>query len=260
MNYERKDVWVGAFVLAAAAVCLLAAVSINKERLATKTYHLEIHLPNIAGIDKGVEVIYQGYKAGEVDQVRIAYEPELKFVVRLSIKTELRLKIGASVMVRNKGFGGAKYLELSAPSGAQAGLLQEGAVLPVRRENDLMAKADEVMAELGKVVRDFDKAGTSAGIGRTVEKANAALTSLGALLEENRAALKATLEHAQGVAARTDDLMSKKDAVLEQTMDDFNRSMAHLPAIMANLEALSTDLKRHPWRLLRKGEPDGPPR
>jgi len=267
MNYESRDVWIGALVAAAAAVCLLAAVSINKERLTAETYPLEIRLPNIAGIDKGVEVICQGYKAGQVEQVRIAYQPELQFVVRLAIKREMRLKRGTVVIVRNKGFGGAKYLELSAPvKGAPEGLVPEGAVMPVRQEGDLMAKADQVMGDLGRVVRDFERSGTSANIGRTVEKANAALASLGALLEENRAALRSTLEHARGAAARTDELMSKEDAVLRQTLENLNQSMArlneslsHLPTIMVNLEALSADLRRRPWRLIRKGDPEDSP-
>lgn len=245
MNFEKNDAIIGAFVLAAVAACILAAAALNRQRLPAEANHFEIRLPNIAGIDKGVEVIYQGYKAGAVDKVTIAYKPELLFIVGLAIKKEIRLKAGTTVVARNKGFGGAKVLELSMPPGGDSRrLLPEGAVLPAMRETDLMVKANEVMGEMERVARNFQKEGTSADIAQTFKRANAALakldvtlTNVNTLLEENRASLKATLHEAQGASARA------------------NESLARLPAIMADVSELIAELKRHPWRLLRKGEP-----
>lgn len=265
MNFEKSDALIGAFVLGAVILALLAAFAINRERFTAETYHMEIHLPNISGIDKGVEVMYQGYKAGAVDKVSISYEPKLEFIARLAIKTEIRLKEGTSVVVRNKGFGGAKFLELSVPAEDRP-LLSEGAVLPTVRDTDLMAKANEVMGELERVVKGFQKEGVSADIALTFKHANlalakleATLTTLNGVLEDNRAALKATMHNAQGVAARTNDLLTKREAALQQSLENLNQSLAHLPSIMVNLEELTAELKRHPWRLVRKGEAGPPP-
>ncbi len=265
MEFEKKDALIGAFVLAALAVFVFSLAAVNRERVTAQTYPIEIRLPNISGIDKGVEVMYQGYKAGAVDRITITYEPEFRFNVRLAIKNEIRLREGTTVLVRNKGFGGAKFLELSTPEGAGGALLKEGAVLATVRETDVMAKANEVLGEVQKVVVDFRKKGTADDLIHTVKNARAALGSLdkalvamNGLMDENRAALRAAVKDAQGITARANEILAKKDEALQQTLDDLRRTTSHLPAIMVNVEELTADLKRHPWRLVRKGT-EGPP-
>ena len=266
MEFEKKDVLAGAFVLGALAVALMTAVALNYERLTARNYRVELRLPNIAGIEKGTDVMYKGYAAGSVDLVTVAYEPELQFVVRLAIRKTLRLKEGTAVAVRNKGFGGAKYLELSVPEGERP-MIEDGAVLPTTRDTDLMSKANEVMGEIEKAAQGFRKEGTAQDIMRAFKRADAALakldvvlTTANQLLAENRAPLNETISHARGLSARGDELLAKKDAALLQTIDHLNQASAHLPAIMANLEEFSADIKKHPWRLIRKGEAPAEPK
>ncbi len=245
MDYEKADAVLGAFVLAALAAVVLVLAAVNRKRLGGDARHVEIHLPNIAGIDKGVEVLYKGYRAGAVDRVTIAYEPEFTFVVDLAIKSEIRLKSGTSVSVRGKGFGGGKYLELLPPSEGEATreTLAEGAVLPTVPDVDVMARANAVMGEVQKIVQEFEKAGTVADVQHTVRHAKSAvqnldhaLANLNALLEEDRAALKVSLEQSAKASAQAAE------------------AMRHVPAIMINVEELTAELKRHPWRLVRKSD------
>jgi len=68
MDYESRDVWVGTFVLAAAAACLLAVVAINKERLLTRTYPLEItcqHRRHRQGGGVVIRATRRGGRAGQ---------------------------------------------------------------------------------------------------------------------------------------------------------------------------------------------------
>lgn len=265
MEFEKKDALIGAFVLAALAVFVFSLAAVNRERVTAQTYPIEIRLPNISGIDKGVEVMYQGYKAGAVERITITYEPEFRFNVRLAIKNEIRLRQGTTVLVRNKGFGGTKFLELATPAEAGGALLKEGSVLAAVRETDVMVKANEVLGEVQKVVANFQKRGTAEDLVQVVKNARTALGSLdralngmNALMDENRAALKAAVQDAQGITARANDLLAKKDAALQQTLDDLRQTTSHLPSIMVNVEELTADLKRRPWRLVRKGT-EGPP-
>jgi ABC-type transporter Mla subunit MlaD len=234
--------------------------------MASQIYHLQIRLPNIAGIDKGTEVLYKGYKAGMVDRITIAYDPELVFVVRLSIKREIKLNVGTTLTVRNKGFGGSKFIELMPPAdGGSQAVLQEDAVLLSVPDRDLTTKANEVLEEVQKIVRDLQKSGTVDQIARTVNIAQSAVVNLdrvlantNALLEENRAALQLAVKNIAGITARTDELLTKKDAALQQTVENLNQSTSHLPFILMNIEELTADVKLHPWHLLRKGK-EGPP-
>lgn len=278
MDFEKRDVVVGAAVLAAAL--LLGAVwwRINRERLVAKTYRLQINLADIGGVDKGTEVIYRGYRAGAVDRIDIDHEPRFRFVVWLGVKQELRLKHGTKVMVRDKGFGGSKYLELVASPEEEGGeALADGALLPVVSQLDLMGKANEVLAEVQKVVREFQKSGATGEVlgvlhqaksaavnanavmvrlDTAVGNANKLLVSLNAMVEENRAGLSATVRHAGSASSRTDELLGKKEEALRQTLDNIRESTKHLPKILINVEELTEELKRRPWRLLRKSDAD----
>ncbi len=265
MDFEKSDAWVGAFVVGAVAVFVAAFIAVNRARFVAETYHLEIRLPEISGIDKGVDVVYKGYKAGVVDRVTVVYVPEFRFVVRLAIKSEVQLRRGTICAVRNRGFAGGKSLELVAPDKPEAGMLLEGEVLPTTRDTDLMAKANEVLGEAQKVVRRFQEKGTAEEAIAVVKAARLVvnhlddtLVSVRALVEEDRVALKATLEQTRSLTQRGNEMLDRRGPNFERSMKNLDDSLVHLPSILINLEELSADLKKHPWRLVRKGDETPP--
>lgn len=254
MDFEKNDAAVGAFIVLAAAAFLAAFVLVNRERLTAKTYPLSIELPQIAGIDRGTEVIYRGYKVGEVDRVSVTYEPQFRFVVRFSVKREIRLPPRTKVLVRGKGFTGGGYLDLDAPPRVGEDSVAPDSVLPVEVEPDLMAKANDVLGEARAVVRRFQQRGTAEDAIGLVRDARLAVADMrrtmataNALMEENRAALRSLL-------AQSDQLLAAKGPELNRSLKNLDESLARLPAVMANMEALSADLKKRPWRLVRKGD------
>ena len=165
------------------------------------------------------------------------------------------------VKVGSKGFAGGKVLDLIGPETAQGPRIEEGAVLPAIHDTDIMAKANEVLGEAQKVVKQFQDKGTVQDAMGVVKSARSVLDhldktliSMHAMVEEDRAALKATLEHTQGFTARSDELLEKRSAAMERSLKSLDDSLVHLPSILINLEELSADLKKHPWRLIRKGD------
>lgn len=240
MNFEKSDAAVGAFVLGAAAVLLAVAVVLNHSRVTAPTYPLTIELQNIAGIDKGVEVVYRGYQAGAVESVKIAYEPQFRFVVGLAVKREIRLREGTRVAVRSKGFGGAKLLELIPPAGMGGPMVEEGAELPAEVDPDLMTKAGDVMGEVQEAVRDLQGKGLAQDLLGAARQARSSLSRLDGTLE------------------RMSRLLERNEDALGRTLGSVEKASSHLPAVVVNLEELTAELKRHPWRMVRKGK-EGPP-
>jgi ABC-type transporter Mla subunit MlaD len=253
MDFEKNDAAVGAFLVLAAAAFAAALLFVNGGRLFSKSYPLSIELPEIAGIDKGAEVLYRGYKAGEVTRVAVTYAPQFRFVVHFVVKSDIRLPPGTRVLVRGKGFTGGRFLDLDAPAGADARSLPPGTVLPVELEPDLMAKANDVLGEARTVVRRFSEKGTAEDAAMAVREARGAMTELrktlanaNALMEEDRAALHRLL-------SRSDELLARREPEIDRSLKNLDASLARLPAITANLEEMTADLKKRPWRLVRKG-------
>lgn len=262
MELEAKDAWTGAFLILTVAVVLGILAVMNKGRLSSSSYRIEIRLNDIAGIEKGGEVIYHGYRAGVVESVAVAYEPDVRFDVRLAIKRELRLRAGTKVMVRSKGLGGTRYLELTTPAAdAAAGFIQEGAVLDAVFEPDIFSSAQGTLGDVQKMVGNVQKGGTAENLQAAAKhmrdamaKLDMTLAGVNALVGENRATLKATLEETHALTAQTRKLLAKQDEALTKSLENIKEGTSHLPAIMANAEAMTADLKKHPWRLIRKGD------
>ena len=257
-SLQKSDATVGAFVAAAAAVFILAAVAINRARFTAETYPIFITLPHIAGIDKGVDVMYQGYKAGSVDKISIAYQPKFHFIVRLQVKKEStqRRHDGrrAQPGVRGRPLPRARSARAARP-GDRGGRDPADDPRP-----DLMSKANEVMGEVNRRsggCRRRAPPPVSQAIKRlnlVLAKLDVTLTSVHALVEENRPPLKATMERAHGIASKTDELLAKRQAALDETLDNLNKSLKEVPAIVGDVKELVGDIKRHPWKLLRKGD------
>ncbi|MFH2203002.1 MAG: MlaD family protein [Elusimicrobiota bacterium] len=262
MDFERRDFAVGVFVVAALLAFLAGLVFVNRGRITTKSYDVSLRLSDINGIDKGVEVMYRGYTAGFVDKIAIGYEPEVHFIVRLAVKEEIRLRTGTRVAVRNKGFGGAKYLEFVSPAGGGTGTVEKGSQLPVITDDDIMTKANEVLGNVQLFVKNLQQAGTAEQLQTTVHHAHSAiihldrtLTALNALIAENRASLSKSVAHTERATAGLDALLRDNSAAISATINNLNETMRHVPAIMIHVEELTADLKQNPWRLLRKGKP-----
>lgn len=254
MDFEKNDAAVGAFIVLAATAFLAALVMVSGERLLTKTYSLSIELPEIAGIDRGAEVMYRGYKAGEVKSVAVTYEPQFRFVVRFSVKSGIRLPPGTKVMVRGKGFSGGRYLDLAAPPRVGDAAVPPDTVLPVELEADLMAKANDVLGEARQVVKRLHDQGAAEDAVLLLRDARGMVNEMrktmattNALLEENRAAMRSLL-------SQSDEHLKARGPEINRSLKSLDESLARLPAIMANVEALTADLKKRPWRLVRKGD------
>src|SRR5581483_4895 len=196
MDFDKNDVRVGAFILAVVAIFLGAVAAVNRARIMTRTYWLQIALPEIAGIDNGVDVYYRGFRAGQVDRVTVSYKPDFRFEVRFSVNRQIQLPVGSKVVVRGKGFSGGRILDL-VPAEAGTGIVvPPDAFLPVELEPDLMAKANDVLGEARAFVRKFQEKGTADDAAALVRESRLAvaefrrtLANVNALIEEDRAAL-----------------------------------------------------------------------
>ncbi|MBI3504999.1 MAG: MCE family protein [Proteobacteria bacterium] len=258
MDFESNDVAVGALVLLVVMVFMGAVVVVNRARFTQRTYPLRVELREIAGIDKGADVLYRGYRAGQVDRVTVTYEPQFRFVVEFNVKNEIQLPIGSKVVVRGKGFTGGRFLDVIPVEGGKGIVLPENALLPVELEPDLMAKANDVLGEARSVVRRFAEKGTADDAVALIHEARGVvvemrrtMANVNAMVEENRVALRS-------VTAKSDDLLTKRGPAIERSLKNIDEALVHVPAITAMAEELVADLKKHPWRLLRKGEADPP--
>jgi len=264
MDFDKNDAAAGALVVGALGVLLAIFIFVNRSRMTSEAYHLQIHLVDIAGIEKGIEVVYKGYKAGAVDRVSIAYTPTFHFIVNLAIKSEIQLRTGTKIVVRNKGFVGQKILELSPPTDETRGtMLVDGTLVPVVMDTDLMRKANFVLGQVEEVIKGIQGAAPGDQLKTTLTQTRSLVanldrltTTLQQVLEENRADLRTSMTNTKDLTGRSADALGRNKVAVDRILANIDEATSHLPALLRDAEELAADLKKHPWRLVRKGEPD----
>lgn len=107
-------------------------------------------------------------------------------------------------------------------------------------------------------------------LARAAERGRAALSELGLgdRLERRPATVSASARRLAQLARAMlvepsvfllDDPLEENRGALKATLDGTSKAGKDLPAIIADVKDLVADLKRHPWRLLRKGDAQPPP-
>jgi virulence factor Mce-like protein len=135
----------------------------------------------------------------------------------------------------------------------------------------------ETFARLNRALADVDTAVKTAN--RLIEGVDRATRQLAPSLASSAQALEGTLQSAGSAANRLDALLEKQEPALDELLKQGNARLAEMKALSSllagydfeknqsiratlenlngaskNLEELLADLKRHPWKLIRKGK------
>lgn len=318
LEFQRQNLWVGLFVLAAAAVFIAVAAVAIQERMFRREYLLRTSFPRIEGLKPGAEVFLRGYPVGRVAAIRLATDPDVHFDVEFTVEEAVKLPAGTRARLSTRGFA-TKVLDLvtpgdptdpAAPPAPAAGHapvnLVDGSTVPgtggadldalfsdvlvlTRRASQTLDRVDALLAEtIGPEVRDtlrsldrevgtaaedlratlrrsrdvLGEAGSALAenrpkAGRLLDLATEDLESAGSLMRRMDAALAAFEERILPLAdelgsglAKADAILTRADASLSE--EDLRETLANLRAVSEKANLLVDELRRRPWRLLRR--------
>lgn len=254
MIVERNDAKVGLFVLVGMGLFLALVVLKTARQVVERTYPVQVRLARLEGVDVGTEVQLQGWRVGRVERVELKQEGvAYHFLATLSVKEGIRLWEGTKGAVAAKGLGGVA-VSLELPEEAERlKLLPPGAVLPGDSGVSLggvLEKVDALLANLDGAVSDLRTKG--AGVVLEHPQVRPILRSLQGTLD----AYQALGQDARGLAARSGRSLEELDRglaslsasgrsvqkLLEERGPDLDRALADLPAVMAQMKALTATL------------------
>lgn len=137
----------------------------------------------------------------------------------------------------------------------------------------------KTFTRLDRALADVDTAVLAAN--RLIERLDHTARQLAPSLASGAQALAGTMQSAQSAAHRLDALLEKQDPALDELLKQGNARLTEMKALSAllagydveknqsirstlqhlngatrNLEELLADVKRHPWKLIRKGKED----
>ena len=270
MDARREQVFVGLFVIVAAALLIATVFSLTGVfASATRTFNAKF--PNAAGLEPGTTVRYAGGpKVGRVEKIQIDPANPALMDMTFSVKNDVPVKTDSHVAILSFSPLGDNHLEVKAGSAA-APRASDGAWLPAEPYvgfNDLTAEINQLTPQAKELLTNLNERVTQLRI--TLDRVNdllndknrdnvsASLAELRGMLAENRPQIKSTLNNVNQASAKIGPLLDqihgtidqangtlkKVDSLVGDNKEDIRASVIKLRESLENLSQISAQLKR----------------
>ena len=206
LNNETK---IGLMAIAGVVILLGLTIKAGNFTFKKDGYRIKTDFSEIDGINRNSPVMLNGLEVGVVEDIRIKYETDqMVMELTLWLNNAAKLKEGAHAVIKNLGFMGEKYIDLSAGN-SHGAFLGEGATVQGQTPvdfNQLMGDGHKLLDKAGELASDMDQR------------------------------LKTNQKN------------------IDEILSNFNIMSLHLQAASANLEDMSSNLKKNPWKLFFHGK------
>jgi phospholipid/cholesterol/gamma-HCH transport system substrate-binding protein len=240
MQSKKEQVFVGAFVLVAAAV-LVATVFALSGAIGGSASTFRANFPFAGGLEPGATVRYAGGpKVGRVEKLQLDPKDPTRIEITFSVKSDLPVKTDTRARIMSLSPLGDNHLEL-IPGTAAAKMAASGAILPsdpyvdfnalTAKLNDLAPHAQELLETLNdraaevKVtvnrVNDLLNDRNRANIASTLSETRGMIT-------ENRGAVKSTLQNLNTASEKFTPLIED----LRKTSAQANEALNHIDSLI----------------------------
>jgi phospholipid/cholesterol/gamma-HCH transport system substrate-binding protein len=248
MNSKREQVWVGLFVLIAAALLIGTVLAVAGAFSGGEIAH-HSYFKSAGGLLPGATVRYGGMKAGRVDAVRVDPQDSTRIDIDFTVARSVPVKTDSVAKITSLGALDENYVELGtgtkAASLAAPGSEVKGAetvgigaigdmvgnLAPVAQEvlQNLNQRLTEIQVTLNRVndlLNDKNRASFSNGLG-----------NLNSILAEDRPKVSASLTNVQAASDKIVPLLDD----LKTTTNQANVVLSHIdPLVVENRQDIHT--------------------
>jgi phospholipid/cholesterol/gamma-HCH transport system substrate-binding protein len=279
MEYKRSEIGTGIFLLASFIIfaVMIFAVSDIKSFFKKKK-EIKVLFQYSDGIEKNAQVRLSGIRIGDVADVRVAPEYGDMVELTLSIYSDTVVREDTKAAIKTLGLVGGKYVELTGGS-ASARVLKPGERL-IGEESfkleDLTKAGLEVVGKLTNIANNLDRLLGDPALSKSIQTAIRNVTDATAnvkvmtsskeevaqalknlpemlnKLDETAANLKSITDKADVLMGKTDAVVGKTDALLGENRKNIDAMLESVKDTAQNLKELTEDVKKHPWKLIRK--------
>ena len=245
MNPRSEQALVGLFVLVATAVLVGTVFAISGAfGRSTHTYHSFVTFAG--GIESGSGVRYSGGpKIGRVDRVRIDPQNPARIEITFKVQSDLPVKADSRVKIMSMSPLGDNHLEI-LPGTPKAGLAPDGSQLTAENYidfNAITAQINDLGPHATELIATLNDRATELKV--TVDRVNdllsvqnranlsATLANTRGMLEENRPALHATLQHINSVSEKLEPLLQD----FQKTSAEANKAIDHIDSLIGENRA-----------------------
>jgi phospholipid/cholesterol/gamma-HCH transport system substrate-binding protein len=211
MNKARKEVIIGSCVLLAIAILFLGIEYLKGVNVFRPSNSYSASYTNVAGLQVSAPVSLNGFKVGQVSNIRYEYDNPGHVLVEFSLDKELRLTVGTTAEIEQDILGTSTV------------------VLHMADSKDFYKVGEKIVGTTAAGMLD----GVS---GELMPKVNAILPKVDTLLTNIN--LLVANPALQTSVTRLDNITLQ----LDNTMRSINGTVAQLPPVVANVKGITTNV------------------
>jgi phospholipid/cholesterol/gamma-HCH transport system substrate-binding protein len=265
MEYRRNEIRAGVFLLLSFVILAVMIFAVSDiQSLFKKKKDVKALFLFSDGIEKNAPVRLSGIKIGKVTSVRVAPEKGDKIELTLSIFSDTVIRQDTKAAIKTLGLVGGKYVELSGGS-PQSPVLEPGGMIigeESLKMEDLTKMALDVVVKLKNITNNVDRMLGDPALAKSLKTTIANLQDVSSNVkvmtsskEEVAQGLKDLPDILKKLDASADNLKAiteKSDAMLGENKKNIDATMVSVKEITNNLKEMTDDVKKHPWKLIRK--------
>ncbi len=265
MEYRRTEIRAGVFLLVSFAILVVMVFAVSDiQSLFKKKKEVKALFLFSDGIEKNAQVRLSGIKVGKVADIRVAPEFTGKIELTLSIFSDTVVKEDTKAAIKTLGLVGGKYVELTGGS-PKARLLGPGGMI-IGEESfkleDLTRAALDVVDKLKNVATNLDHMLGDPALAKALKNTIQNLQEVSAnvkTMTSNKDEVAQTLKDLPALLKKIDEsannlkaLTEKSDKLVGDNKKNIDEMVEHFRDMGKNLKDASEEIKKAPWKLLRK--------
>jgi len=265
MEYRRNEIRAGVFLLLSFVILAVMIFAVSDiQSLFKKKKEIKVLFQFSDGIEKNAPVRLSGIKVGKVTDIRVAPERGDKIELTLSVFSDTVIRRDTKASIKTLGLVGGKYVELTGGS-PQSPLLEQGGVI-IGEESfkmeDLTKTALDVVNKLKNIATNIDAMLGDPAFTKSLRATVANLQDVSAnikVMTSSKDEVAQGLKDLPVILKKVEESMNnikaiseKSDAMLGDNKKNIDATMESVKEITNNLKELTADVKKHPWKLIRK--------
>lgn len=230
MKKYNKEFMIGLSVIIAALILFFGIDYLKGINLLNPSHFYVVEAKNVSGLDQSAPVTVNGYKVGQVREIKYDYEKPGNIKILLAVNDKLHLPEGSYARMASTLLSGA-YIELVVGEGSRT--LENGSVIPLESGKDLMdAVSQDMLPKVNAMIPHIDS---------LINNLNAIVTD---------PALIASVRRLDGITSNVEGLTGDLRNTVRKDVNPIMRNARgfsyKLDSISSNLMALSNTLNQMP--------------
>lgn len=265
MQYRRTEIRAGIFLLISFVVLVIFIFAASDvTTLLKRKKEVMVLFSYTDGIEANAPVRFAGIKIGKVSEIRMAPEYGNKIELTLTVYRDTVIKEDSKVAIKTLGLIGGKYVELT-PGGQRSELLKPGDVITgeeslkledlTRAGLDVAMKLQNIATNLNTVLGDSNVSKSLKASIRNIEEVTANIKTMSSSKDEVAQALKNMPVLVNKLEASMDnlkDITEKTGKLVGENRKNIDATLENIKDMSKNLKDTAEDVKKHPWKLIRK--------